>query len=107
MNMTVSEHIAITPDTCGGKPRIAGTRITVQHIVLLTEQNFSADEILARHPHLTLADIHAALAYYYDNQKQIDQQIRDSDEFVALMKAKYGRSENGNLVSMDADSLPS
>lgn len=103
MNTTVSEHIEITPGTCGGKPRIAGTRISVQHIVLLTEQNLSADEIIARHPHVKLADVHAALAYYYDNQEEIDRQIRESDEFVALVKAKHSRSNDDKPVSTDAD----
>ncbi len=84
------EHIEITPGVCGGKPRIANTRIRVQDIVIWTEQGLSPDEIVSGYPHLTLADVHAALAYYHDHRELIDQQMKESDEFVARMKSKYG-----------------
>jgi len=83
------EHIESTPGVCGGKPRIAGTRIRVQDVVGWAEQGLSPDEIVSGYPHLTLADVHAALAYYYDHREVIDQQMKDADEFVAEMKAKY------------------
>ena len=66
-------HIESTPGTCGGKARIAGTRIRVQDIVFWTEEGRSPDEIVAAFPHLTLADVYAALAYYHDNRRLIDQ----------------------------------
>lgn len=83
-------HVEMTPGVCGGKPRIAGHRIRVQDIVLWTEAGQSPDEIVARFPQLSLADVHAALAYYHDHRVGIDQQIRDDDEFVARMKAEGG-----------------
>ncbi len=58
-------HIESTPGTCGGAPRIAGSRIRVSQIVLLTESGASPDEIVASYPHLTLADVYAALAFYH------------------------------------------
>jgi len=75
-------HIAITPGTCGGKPRIAGTRIKVSLIYLLTVDGMSPDDIVAAYPHLTLADVHAALAYYFDNVEAINNEIRDDDLYV-------------------------
>jgi uncharacterized protein (DUF433 family) len=91
MNTAPKTHIEISPGICGGKPRIAGTRIKVQDIVVWTELGESADEIVVGHPHLTLADVYAALTYYYDNQDRIDQDIRDSNAFVDAMEKQYGQ----------------
>lgn len=79
MPETLTEHIQITPGTCGGKPRIAGTRIRVQDIVIWTEKGLSPDEIISHYSHITLADVHAALAYYHDHQAQIELQIAESE----------------------------
>ncbi len=38
MVAVISEHIQITPNVCGGKPRIAGRRIRVQDIAIAYEQ---------------------------------------------------------------------
>lgn len=64
MTAIISEHIQIMPGVCGGKPRIAGHRIRVQDIVIWYEHlNMSPDEIVYHYPSITLADVHAALAY--------------------------------------------
>jgi uncharacterized protein (DUF433 family) len=64
------EHIVSTPGTCGGKPRIAGTRIRVQDVVVWHEAwGLSPEEIVTDFPQLTLAQVHAALAYYYEYRK--------------------------------------
>ena len=74
---TVPRHIEVTPGVRNcGKPWIAGTRICVSDVVLWTEQGRSPDEIVADFPHLTLADVYAALAYYYDHQAEIDVSLR-------------------------------
>jgi uncharacterized protein (DUF433 family) len=73
-----------TPGTCGGKPRIAGHRITVKHVVLSHQRGgMSPDEIVSAHPDLTLADVHAALAYYFADREPIDADIRLDDEHWA------------------------
>ncbi len=82
----LDKHIEITPGIVGGKPRITGHRITVQNIVIWHEWlGRSADEIAAEYD-LTLADIYAALAYYYDHQLEIDQSIRESEAFVETLR---------------------
>lgn len=89
MTAIIAEHIKITPEICGGKPCIAGHRIRVQDVVVWHEQmGLSPDEIVSRHPTITLADVYAALAYYHDNFDEIRQHIRESEEFVQKMKAK-------------------
>lgn len=78
---TIASHIEITPEICGGKPRIAGHRIRVQDIVLWTEEGRSADEIVSDFPQLNLSDVYAALAFYHDYREEIDKDIRDDREF--------------------------
>ena len=85
---TLDGHIEITEGIIGGKPRIAGHRISVQNIVVWHELlGRSADEIAAEYD-LTLADVYAALAYYYDHRAEIDKSIEDSESFVEALREK-------------------
>lgn len=85
---TLDQHIEITPGIAGGKPRIAGHRITVQNIVIWHERlGQSADEIAAEYD-LTLADVYAALAYYFDHRAGIDQSIADGEAFVEALRQR-------------------
>lgn len=89
METIISEHIEITPDVCGGKPRISGHRIKVQDIVIWHEEmGMSPDEILYHHPSITLADVYAALAYYHDHREEMRSQIRADEAFVQEMQAQ-------------------
>ena len=49
-------------------------------------------EIAATYPTITLAQVHAALAYYYDHREEIQAAIAEEDRFVEEMKAKSGPS---------------
>jgi uncharacterized protein (DUF433 family) len=72
---------------CGGQPRIAGTRIKVQYIALEYERlGWSADQICDAHPGLTLAQVHAAMSYYYDHREEIDESIRKDKEFADRLR---------------------
>jgi uncharacterized protein (DUF433 family) len=83
-------HIEVTPGICGGKPRIAGTRIRVQDIVIWHERmSISADEIATRHPQVTLAAIYAALAFYHDHRAELDEQMRAGEQLVEEMRQAY------------------
>jgi uncharacterized protein (DUF433 family) len=84
------EHIVSTPGTCGGKPRIAGTRIRVQDVVVWHEAwGQSPEEIVTDFPQLTLAQVHAALAYYYDHREEIRQHMQDAEALVEAFKQQY------------------
>lgn len=83
---TLDEHIEVTPGIAGGKPRIAGHRITVQNIVIWHEwMGQSADEIAAEYD-FALADVYAALAYYYDHRSEIDEAIRADEAFIETLR---------------------
>jgi uncharacterized protein (DUF433 family) len=104
--MEPSKHIEITPGTCSGRPRVAGTRIRVENVVRWTEQGMLPDDIVASYPQLTPADVHAALAYYYDNRDDIERQMREDEEFINAMKAKQGYRLTPASVSSEADANP-
>ena len=83
---SLDKHIEITPEIAGGKPRIAGRRITVQNIAVWHERiGMSADEIASEYD-LTLADVFAALAYYFDNRPEIDEAIREDADFAESLR---------------------
>jgi uncharacterized protein (DUF433 family) len=83
-----TEHIEITPGVCGGKPRIAGHRIKVQHVAVWHERlGKTPRQIVAEYPTLTLAEVHAALAYYHDHREQIEADIRAGEEFADQLRA--------------------
>ena len=67
---------------------IAGTKVKVAEVVLdKMAYGWSPEEIHFQHPNLSLAQIHGALTYYYENQDKVDQQIRrgleESDKLAA------------------------
>lgn len=83
---TLDQHIEITPDVAGGKPRIAGRRITVQDIVIWHERMGMIPDEIATEYDLTLAEVYAALAYYFDHRVEIDQSIAESEAFVEALR---------------------
>ncbi len=72
-------HIAVDER---GVARLAATpRYKVSHIIVeRTALGMTPEEIVAAHPDvLTLAQVHAALAYYYDNKAAMDGEIAKSE----------------------------
>ena len=60
----------------GGVPVISGTNTKVVEVVLdRLAHHWDADEIQRQHPHLSLSQIYAALAYYHDRQDDLDHDI--------------------------------
>lgn len=83
---TAYKHIVQTPGIAGGKPRIEGHRITIQNIVIWHEHmGYSVEEIADQYD-LSLSEIYAALAYYFDHQKEIEQSIEDGLEFAETLR---------------------
>ena len=83
---SLDQHIEVTPEIAGGKARIAGHRITVQNIVIWHESfGKSADEIASEYG-LTLADVYAALAYYYDHKAEVDAALEENRRYYKSQK---------------------
>jgi uncharacterized protein (DUF433 family) len=89
--MEAIQHIESIPNKCGGKPCIAGTRIRVWDIhVWHNLRGQSPEQIIADFPQLSLADVHAALAYYFDHREEIQRQAKEDEEFVAKLSREQG-----------------
>lgn len=76
-------HIEIDPGVRGGKPRLAGTRISVSDIVIMHAHLGQSLESIAQTYDLPLSGVYAAMAYYYDHRAEIDESIADEQVFYA------------------------
>ena len=86
MKAVLDGHIEITPNVRGGRPRIAGTRITVADVIIMHLRLSQSLEEIAGKYHLDLADLHAAMAYYYDHQGEIDESIGADESFAEAFR---------------------
>ncbi|NWG32393.1 MAG: DUF433 domain-containing protein [Rhodocyclaceae bacterium] len=77
--MDWKDRIVATPDTLVGKPRIKGTRISVELIVGWLASGWSFEQILESYPTITREDILAALAFAAEMLKE--------EEYIAVHKA--------------------
>jgi uncharacterized protein (DUF433 family) len=77
------------PDLRGGRPRIAGTGVTVRRIVNWYKLGLSPEEIADRVGHLSLAQVHAALAYYHANQAEIESDIATEEAVANRIEAEH------------------
>jgi len=84
--------ITRSPDVRAGRPRIAGTGVTVRRIVGWYKLGLSPEEIAAEIPHLTLAQVYAALAYYHANRAEIEQDIAEEDQVASQLEQLHGQS---------------
>lgn len=79
--------IVRTPGVLGGKPRIEGRRISVQHVVIHYLGGWPIEEIAVAF-NLSFGQIHAALSYYYEHRDEIDKAIRETEEWVEQIMAE-------------------
>src|SRR5437870_13676173 len=90
MAQSTPEHIVKTPGVCGGKARIAGHRVRVLDIVAWHEhQGMTPDEIVSHVPTITLADVHIALAYYFDHVGEIQAEMRAERALAEEMRRNH------------------
>jgi uncharacterized protein (DUF433 family) len=103
MEPTIIQHIEKNPGVCGGKACVKGTRIRVQDIYVWHElQNRSPEEIVTDFPQLTLGDVHAALAYYWDHRDEIHQGMKDAEDLVEELKKQFPSKLREKLKGRDA-----
>ena len=81
--------IVRTPGTCGGLPRIAGTRMSVRSIAIDYKAAMTPEKIAEEFPHLTLAQIYAGLAYYHANKDEVEAEIAAYYEECKYWEAEY------------------
>ena len=83
-------HIETNPEICAGQPHIRGTRITVGLLAREVESlRMSPAEVIAAHPHLSLAQVHAALAYFYDHRDEMELAMREAEEIESQLRERF------------------
>jgi uncharacterized protein (DUF433 family) len=75
-------HVVKTTGVCGGRARIEGTRVRVYNVAFLHKDGATDGKIHEAYPDLTPAQIHAALAYYYDNREEIDAELAEDESWA-------------------------
>ncbi len=71
----IGSLISRRPDIRGGRPCIAGTGVSVRRIAQWYNMGLIPEEIVRKFGHLSLAQVHAALAYYHANKAEIDSDL--------------------------------
>jgi len=87
--------IVRSPEMRGGRPRIAGTGVTVRRIVGWYKLGFSPEEIADRIGHLSLAQVYAAFAYYHANRKEIEADIAAEEIEAERLEREHMLSQPG------------
>lgn len=69
-------------------PRVRVAQIVMDYLA----HGWSADEMCRQHRHLTPAEVHAAMTYYFDHQEEMDEEIRNELDEANRMRADAARS---------------
>jgi len=81
-----------------GTYRIADSRASLDSLVYLYREGVSAEGMVASYPALTLEQVHAALAFYLGNQKEIDAYLIEGQR-VAESQHRQSRQTNAELIA--------
>lgn len=92
MSVELDSLLAHSPDVRHDRVRVTGTGITVHRIAILSNPGHAPEEVVRKYKHLTLAGVHAALAYYYANREQIDAEIAADQSEAARLEAEFARA---------------
>ncbi|MEX2092759.1 MAG: DUF433 domain-containing protein [Pirellulales bacterium] len=105
MQPVVSQHIEIRPSAIHGqKACIAGTRISVQDIYVWHELvGMTPDQIVSEHPFLSLTQVHAALAYYFEHTDEIRRQVKAGADEAERIKAANPPRLSAKIADINAN----
>jgi uncharacterized protein (DUF433 family) len=100
METVATAHVAVDPAIRGGRPHLAGSRTTVADVALMhLRLGQSLEEIAGKHD-LSLAALHAAMAYYYDHRAEIDRAIEEEEAFVQAFRRNNPSPLREKLASL-------
>jgi uncharacterized protein (DUF433 family) len=88
-SVDIGTLISKSPEMKSGRPVIAGTGVMVMRIAGWYKQGLSAEDIAREIPHLTLAQVYAALTYYHANKTEIEAQISEEMELYDKYSKEY------------------
>ncbi len=87
----IGSLIARRPEIRGGRPCIAGTGISVRRIAQWHNMGLIPEEIARKLGHLSLAQVHAALAYYHANQEEIEADLEAESRETEALEQQHRR----------------
>ena len=87
--MAIDSMIESSPGICGGRPRIAGTRVPVHRIARYHCLGYAPEEMLSLLNSVSLPQIYAALAYALARPEEIQEALREEDETVKRLSAEH------------------
>src|SRR5215468_8620416 len=90
----IGSLIVRSDDVRGNRPRVAGTGVTVRRIVGWYKQGLTPEEITTEIPHLSLAQVYAALTYYHANREVIEADIAAEDAEAQQLEKQYELHRN-------------
>lgn len=74
-----------------GVPVLSGTTMKVVELVMAQRAyGWSPEELHFQHPYLPLSQIHSALAYYWDHQREMDEDIERRSRYVEEVRREIG-----------------
>ncbi|MGH9720716.1 MAG: DUF433 domain-containing protein [Bryobacteraceae bacterium] len=73
------------PNVRRGRPKIAGTGVTVMRVAGWYKMGLTPEEIASQYGHINLAQVHAALAYYHANPEEIEADLAAEEAFARLL----------------------
>jgi uncharacterized protein (DUF433 family) len=90
--MSIGSMIELTPGICGGRPRVAGTRVPVHRVARFHYLGYAPEEMLGLLNSLSLSQIYAALAYALANPEEILEALRDEDDTASRLSLEPHRA---------------
>ena len=87
----IGSLISQRPEIGRGRPCIAGTGVSVRRIAVLHNAGEMPEEIARNLGCLSLAQVHAALAYYYANKTEIDADLEAEEREYDTLAQQYRR----------------
>ena len=78
------------PKIRDGRPKIAGTGLAVSRIAGWYKMGMTPEKIALEYPHLTLAQVHAALAYYHVNRDEIQADLAQEEAAALQLERQFG-----------------
>ncbi|MGH7488471.1 MAG: DUF433 domain-containing protein [Bryobacteraceae bacterium] len=85
----IGSLIARRSEIRGGRPCIAGTGVSVRRIAQWHNMGLIPEEIVRKFGHLSLAQVHAALAYYYANRTEIDTDLEAEARETEVLEQQH------------------
>lgn len=89
------------PGVRGGRPHIAGAGVSVRTIVYMERDGLTPQEIAEDRPDLSLAQIYAALAYYYANKEQMDVEMSELEKEERRLEEEWRRSRDNKSGAVE------